>query len=474
MLDDAGFSFADVSMEILSRFSSLKKSGEVLVTIKDQDDKSGLIILGDDEILKMIIFLLRGIVPGLIVSYIPVGPYSTYVVRLVERVDHDIWLAEYEPGKFGTVKLRNNHSEGDFLLAHVTRASLESPMFKEGAAFVGRYVRLVQFEKHNTSEHIRNEELKLQLLTLAMSEAPQGWGVHFRSSSRNANILDIGKEIRELSEKAANFLKEAKLQSIGLLVQGESLALVELPPDTSRKFDALRDRYFPTLPYHHLLKSLGMEDLNSKIDFAESLIKSGRCFIKERAFEVLLEEFTKLNGGRVSVFHKKLTGHGHVWSAYAEVQDSFYIKLKRQSSSRGLYDGFRNVRREEGDQILSYSWLFGRAVIHFYYSVTGALKGMYVNINTPLFFTSQPPSIRYVDLGIDVTYSPEEGVQVTDREEYESLVDQKILNRETVRQYNEFVESIASLLGKKDIKELVREVRRLQASIFRTEVDTLV
>jgi len=474
LLDEAGYSFADVSIDIQERFPALKKHGEVLLTIKDQDDRSGLIILGDPELLAKVVFLLRSIIPDLIVGYVPVGPYSMYVVRLVERVDGDIWLAEYMPGRFCTVKLRNSHSEGDLLLAHVTRASPEAPLLKEGAALTGRYVRLIQFERHNTSEHIRDAELRLQLLTLAMNEVPQGWGVHFRSAAKNANILDVGREIKDLLKKATEFLNVFKPQSIGPVMVGESLALVEIPPDTALKFDTIRERYFTTIPFHHLLKSLGIEELSHKIDFAEKNVLSGRCFSREKVLEAIMEEFAKLHGSRVSIFHKKLTGQGHVWSAVAEIRSPGYVQLRRQSSSQGTYDGFKNIRREEGDQIVSYTWLFARTIIHFYYSPTGELKGIYVNLNTPVFFALQPPGLKYVDLAMDVTYSPMEGVQVTDQEDFQELVEYEILPRSLAEKYKLFAEKVAGILGEKNSEDIVAEARRLQSSIFGTEVDKML
>ncbi|ABL77967.1 ribonuclease FAU-1 family protein [Thermofilum pendens] len=475
LLDEAGFRFADLSQELLARIPQLRVEERVLVTVKDTDDRSGVVVLGDRAVVEKVAYLLRAVIPGALVSYVGEGPYTTYAVRLLSRVEGDVYEAEYSPGKRTTVKLRRPHVEGEVIMAHVIRASPEAPLLKEGVAITGSLVRLVQFDRHSVSEHIRDENLRLQLLTLAMTSAPTGWGVHFRSASKRASIVDVMAEIKALSEKAEKILKEVAPKEPGVVVPGEAIAIVEIPADASIRMDALRSRYYPTLPLHHLLKRLGDDELSRAVDFSERLLAGcEKCLSSTGAIEVFLERLSSLKGRQVSVLHRKVAGAGHVWSAEVESVKRMTVVLKRVVSSPGLYDGFEGLKREPGDVIRSYTWLFGRAVVHFYTSARGELKGVYVNINAPVFFAGNANTLGYVDLGVDVTRAADEEPKVVDLAEFLDLVERGVLDKQLAGSYLEFAESVKHLLEKDIGEDLPARIMQAQKSIFSFETDKLL
>lgn len=448
LLDEFGFTFSDITEKVKERIKHVRGSDQpVTVTVKDLEDRKGVVVIGESELVRTIAYDLAVAVPESFVVYMESGPYTSMTVRVLEKLDGELYRVELPEGQRGILRARRPINSGTITAAHIIRPDPAEPFLCEGVAVVGHYVRLVQYEKHSISEHIRDYERASELLSLAQMIAPEGWGVKFRSSAGKAPLIEIMSEVKQLVEKGIKLQREStELREPSYLARGEALAFVHFSPTASVTLDKLRSRYFPTISLHHLLKSLGSQKVSEDVDELESK----ESLREDIPLLLYIEQIGRLlRAGTVTLVHRKLQGRHHTWVARAAISADGFLLLSRAVHSEGIYDG-TGIPKNIGDNILSVTWPLSRTIAHFYFSSKGEFKGAYVNINTPLDFILDPrPAITYIDLQIDVVRTAE-SVQVVDESEFYSLVGKGVILERDASCYKCLTQEVAEILGKTD------------------------
>jgi len=282
------------------------------------------------------------------------------------------------------------------------------------------------------------------MLFFKQKTAYERWGVRIRSAAQSAILLEVALEIKELSQRAETLRRVAReMSSPALLAQGESIAFVHFSPDAAARLDSIRNRYSATAPLHHLLKSTGVKLLSDYVDKVEL---EGTATLPEMA-KLYAELFRKvLESGRARLEHKKLPAGEFSWQADASLAPRGVILLSRVVRSEGVYDGLE-VPKTPGDRILSFTWPLARVIAHFYFSREEEVKGVYVNVNTPLEVVyGEHPFLRYIDLAVDVVRVGSD-IRVVDREKFEYLVSRGVLLRRDAEGYLCLVKKVVDVLS---------------------------
>jgi len=445
LLDDFGFTFADLTEKVRGRVPSARIRGRgVVATVKDLEDRKGVVIIGDPEFVPQVAYAIAVSVPGSLTLYLEEGPYTTFLVRVIERLQDGLYAVELPGARRALLSSKRQLKEGELTAGHVVRPSEENPLLAQGLALTGTYVRLIEGGRHSVSEHFKDAALAAEMLALVQMTAPEGWGVRIRSAAQNAPVLEVISEIKELSERAASLRRTMReMSSPALLARGESIAFVHFPPDAAARLDSIRSRYSATAPLHHLIKSTGVKQLSDHVDEVEL---EGTAGLPEMA-KLYAELFRKvLEGGRVRLVHKKLPSGEFSWQADASLAPRGVILLSRTVRSEGVYDGLE-IPKTPGDRILSFTWPLARVIAHFYFSREEEVKGVYVNVNTPLEVAcGEYLFLRYIDLAIDVVRAGD-GTRIVDREKFESLVNRGVLLKRDSERYLCLVEKVVEALS---------------------------
>uniref|UniRef100_A0A7C4FF82 DUF402 domain-containing protein n=1 Tax=Thermofilum pendens TaxID=2269 RepID=A0A7C4FF82_THEPE len=443
LLDDFGYMFTDLTEKVRERVPSARVRGRgVAVTVKDLEDKKGVVVVGDPELVPHVAYAIAAAVPGSMTVYLEAGPYTTFLVRIIERLQEGLYVVKLPGAARALLSSRHPLKEGELTAGYVVRPGEENPLLAQGIALTGTYVRLIEGGRHGVSEHFKDTALAAEMLTLAQMTAPEGWGVRIRSAAQNATLLEVASEIRELSERAETLRKVARERNgPALLAQGESIAFIHFSPDAAARLDSIRNRYSVTAPLHHLLKSTGVKQLSDYVDRVEL---EGSATFSEMA-KLYAGLFRKiLESGRVRLVHKKLPSGEFSWQADACLAPKGVILLSRSVRSEGVYDGL-GIHKIPGDKILSFTWPLARVVAHFYFSKEGEAKGVYVNVNTPLEVAGAD-ALKYIDLAIDVVKIGGE-IRIIDKEKFETLVSRGILLGRDAKEYTCLVEKIVDALS---------------------------
>ncbi|QOJ78197.1 DUF402 domain-containing protein [Infirmifilum lucidum] len=443
LLDSSGYTFSDVSEQLLKRLGSLRISREgVRVTVKDLDSRKGVLIVGERDVALQVLSLVKACMGGVGVVVVQ-GPYTLYRARVSEKTEGG-YIVELPGARRGYLRTKRMHGIGGLVTAHVVRPDPILPVLEEGVAVTGRYARVIEGSVHSVSEHIKDGEFTLELLSLASQLAPEGWGVRFRSAAKSASILEVMEELRRLLEEARK-LKDFALNvhEPTLVKEGEAIIFLHFEPENMFVADSLRSRFHPTLEGHHLIKSLGDNLMSDKLDSLEE-----KGILSEDTLDWYARGLLSILSGRsVRIIHDKPFGRGFVWHASARVNSDGFVYLERSITSNGYYDGL-GVKKEAGDKILTVTYPFSRFLAHYYFSASGSLKGVYINLNLPLDYVLSPPALWYLDVFLDVVWTREGRVGLIDVEEYEALKALDAYPNEKLGKYREAAEALTSVLLK--------------------------
>ncbi len=198
---------------------------------------------------------------------------------------------------------------------------------------------------------------------------------------------------------------------------GKVAFVLEFPYMSKATLDALRAEITPTLPQHHLLKSINAPKVDEAEASLDSLTDKARQLKEELIYahyqigRIIPLEHVFLEGG-VAVMKGRLT----------EFDPGVGLAvIKRSFRGTGKYDGL-NLLQEDGDwgviEAKEGSWICKRS----YYRRSGDLIGEVYNINTGIEL--YPDKMRYLDLKVDVVRWAEGRVKVIDKLElYQSVKD---------------------------------------------------
>lgn len=422
------------------------------VTIKDLDDKRGVLVIGTPEAVKEVVQVLVNELQRVIVKEYRPFLYSIYkgVVKEITPNGQVVVDVGDTVGILQETVFRLK--EGDELVVCIRRPSFNGfPKLSVQLVISGKYARFVKgAERVTISEFIREPLKRKELLSLGFMIRPRGWGVRWRSSAKYASTEELLEEVNELKNKIEELeirIKEANSPS--LIEKGEAIVEVLFTLSSKRVLDKVRRLVVPTINYHHYFKSV--EGFSERVDFVEYLLSKGinEEMLSRALLEYHIKTMIKRNIRDALLYHLTIKGkmikiHGIVHNL---LEDG--LIMMRRFSPSGHYDGIGKVK-ERGDYGLTLVRLFKPYVIHFYYNKENMLKGIYLNVNTPVELVNVN-SFRYIDLEIDVVKSSEK-VRVIDRESFDYYVSRGVLSERYTKEILDLVEKAKKVLMKEEFK----------------------
>ncbi|NPB01104.1 MAG: DUF402 domain-containing protein [Crenarchaeota archaeon] len=446
LLLDRGFTIVQPSQVIVDRFRIDNPSYEPPdVTIKDSDNvKGGLVLIGKCDAVEKILEVFLDISDEIFIwrCKIPLHRVVRGVVKKVEenRVIVDLGGVE---GILPTLSAPL-YREGDVIPVTVVKTALrddEDVILSNELRVDGKYVSIVPGGRVIMSKHIRDPEKRSELYALGMMYLNKlgGYGIKWRSSAQYAEYGELMKEIEELSHKLDEMRERAwSCEPYAVLQEGECVC--EIVPSYSfrRAMDDVRNMVTPTIINHHSLKMFMRK--TTIIDYTEhvlSYVTHERCKISRA-----LIDFIFSRRYRVIIRHAKPDGSLIKIGPAVLVRYGDDIILARRLRSGGVLDGL-GVPKEDGDFAVTWARFESWYLAHAYFSKEKRLKGVYVNVNTPI--EPVKDGIYYVDLYVDVVKrSDENEPRIIDVEEFERLKSCNIIRESMYEKVRRVVEEVVS------------------------------
>ncbi len=376
-------------------------------------------------------------------SIIPAG--SIYSGEVVE-VSNNTSIVNVGSHK---VFLRGKKNVGERVIVSIIKPVYSGmPEAIEGIAIAGKTMII---SKNLTTDIWGYVEphIKENLLNFVKNITKSGWGILLLDLAQYVEPVSLLEEYNSLVREG-NMLLEKNLsltQKIGQIRDGIHIVRVNFSYDTKQALDKIRSSILPTVSGHHYMRSLG-KDTQLLVDFAENLVTNGynpedigvhmiRSFMMNR-FSV---------GSLVKIRHYKPNGErieltpGKVISIDTK---NFEITIRRQFlESEGIYDGI-GAPKEKGDYAISTYKMGSMVSKHTYYNRNGIMKGIYVNISTPIEFTWD--GIQYIDLSVDVVRNYADQVEIIDVEELKKYVENGNISKSLAEEVLKIAKEQAELL----------------------------
>ena len=454
LLLDKGFQIVQASNLIAARFGIPQVPAAADVTVKSiEDEPSRLLVIGYPDAVDAVVAALRSMLRYTPVWCSPVGLYATVVAR-IEGVKDGECVARINEVEL-VVQDVGECREGEYVTLYVVKAPVypgERGRATPGVRVVGDYAMLYKGGQPRVtiSEHISKPERRALLSSIAYEYREKGYGVHWRSSARDAEEQVLKEELARLEEMLKrveeNAVKLASEGTVGVVAPGEKICIAEVSAPDKAILDDIRDEVLPTAKLHHSIKSIGDETLQAIIDYEEEVLGIDRGLRDRLAAGLLRYIASRLEGRRVRIEHVKLDGKvvelGPAYVKEVRVEEGgLRLRLERRVRSPGVYDGL-GVEKEPGDIIETIIDTREWIVTHHYYSQSGGHKGTYININTPPEVSLD--RIRYIDLTIDIVKKPDGTVQVIDVEELKRQVEAGIVGEKLLERIKEVVRRVAN------------------------------
>lgn len=429
LLVEKGYAIVQPSEKIAVRFGLTVNNSPSDVTIKDSDDGDGVILIGSPAETREVFEQLTSTIPFTFKTLSKAELYSVYLVR-IEKAENGVCTAD--AGEFKVEVSPCKETPGDKAVVGVRKAPLypgERVIASKGFRLLGKLVALLHGEPRVTfSEHIRDPELKARLTTLAASRLMgTGLGIHFRSSARFAGSGELLNEIDMLLGEYRRLMARVKEAEPPVkLYSGELLGFIRFTSLSKAFLDYVRDAVTPTISGHHSLRSMGLGDLVEALEFSV-MHGCGRDAASKGVHEFLLAKISEERSIRIK--HVKPTGEvlelvpGRV-EKVLRGPDSTRIIIKRLITGSGIYDGL-NVERKPGDVDYMVIMLGRPYIVHNYYRGNTWL-GSYINVNTPPEVSAD--TVKYHDLLVDVSVTPDGRINVLDREELDKAFQQGLID----------------------------------------------
>ncbi len=413
---------------IVKRFQIKEVNDPPDATIKDaESSKDSVIVIGFPDAVEEAISILRHELP-FSVFWVSKLPLHGIVKGVVKEKTPTGCIVDLGDGYTGYLPERN-HEVGETVIVSVVKPPMKfwpRAQLSTSIRIIGTMSEIVYNQKRVTmSRHITNKEKRDELIKLGKALMNKEWGIHWRSSARFASPVTLIDEIHQLVEKGNKLLDLINQEDrIGLYYANESIAEVALPYNSKLRLDEIRGKVVPTINGHHWGKSINRE-VSAIVDFSELAISAGASksilsnTLKTYAIQLLEEN-------NLIIFkHQKLNGYvTKLGPAKILKVNGNTILTERRMKRAGYYDGL-NVKKEPGDMAISKAELFSNFIVHKYFSRNGTLKGVYVNINSPIEpFTE---GLKYVDYLVDVVVVPNSEPKVIDMNELEEARKSEII-----------------------------------------------
>jgi len=331
---------------------------------------------------------------------------------------------------------QQQYREGDLVVVEVQGYDQRNNriVLTESISIPGEYVVLVKKEIVKVSRKIKGSR-KVELLDIGNILRPPGWGAIFRTSAMYASLDDISEELKKLQSYAEELLGNLdKVPAFTQIREGINLLTIYFPRDAKRKLDELRSEVIPTLKGHHWMKTLGRAP-SLLVDFLEEM---GQHYpnididnLSELAMSFIRRNLLPKKGDKISIHHIKpsmkkiVLGPAKVIDV-RELDGALEYIMFRKFSAGGYYDGI-NAPKESGDFGITIAREGDTKLITVYYDMNLNLKGVYINVNSPI--EVYPHSIRYVDLEIDVVRTYDGDIMIIDRKKLDKYLEQGVISK---------------------------------------------
>ncbi|NHW45202.1 MAG: DUF402 domain-containing protein [Candidatus Verstraetearchaeota archaeon] len=443
LLLDHGFKIAKPSTTTAERFGLKDPPKEWDAVIRDYKPPQGSIAVEGPRAREVVGLLMESL-PDVVVVSKKAG-YEIYK-GIVEKVDERGSYINYGEGmgllpeklvegqEVMVSPIRNANSKGN----HVA--------LTKRVRIIGRYADLVKEGWVSTPKDAPPTTTS-KLMNLGNLMRPPDWGVQWKREALTASMSELLEELQRLKEEALKLMQRAQESKAPCLVyEPPTRYVVMVPYGSKKRLDELRGLVVTTMPNHHLIKSWGR-----KYAYAVDVVEKLMAFLPlgsgagAMASSVITRSVVK-EGARMVVEHVK--PDGRVYELTPGVVEDFDVEsatvtLRRRFKGGGVYDGL-GVPKEEGDYGLSTYRLGSPISKTAYYDKGGTLKGIYVNISTPVEIA--PKRVRYVDLEVDVVAKPNGEVRVLDLDKARELVNKGAITAKLYDAVVEVAERVRAML----------------------------
>ncbi|MEM3061081.1 MAG: DUF402 domain-containing protein [Candidatus Bathyarchaeia archaeon] len=433
LLLDNGFTIVQPSTEIEERFHLSKCEEQSDIEIYDKIDHQGVRAIGSSEAISALRNLLKNFDDAVMRKY-PFtlnGVYKGSIKLFDPRLRMAIVNIGVSDGllEIDTKKFQEEPKEKE-IIVQVKRFDeyAKTPILSNRIRLNGKCLSIALEE----SEGAKNYEFSFKF-KIGKELKSQGLKIFLNRSALN-QPLDALKDEAENLVKTWRFIAEKakKEKAPTILMEGSWILEAEFPWLSKKELDKIRRTVALTVENHHYYKAYG-ENIASEVDTAERLLKEGKAHEEvEKSLRKIVEASYPHEGSIMSIEHVKLDGSVlSLGEARVESFDKNELKIKlfRVIRSNGLYDGL-GVPKEFGDTAITEVKLGEWYLKTTYYSRDGALKGTYVNFNTPieLYYGK----IRYIDLEIDLSILPNGQVKILDEDKFKKAIETGTLNEKVL------------------------------------------
>ena len=358
--------------------------------LKDREDRQGVIALGTADSVNALTELLFAELPDVICTQGPTELGAIYlgIVHKRRAWGYEIDLGDFK-GFLPQPELDRPLKKGEAVRVQVRELAHPQPIVTTKLSVAGRFAVLSQEQGVGISKEITDTEERERLLSLGRKLCANSWGVIWRTGAYGQDIRELQREIKLLQHEIPKLDNHPDEGIPGKLLAGQTTLMIEFPGGSKQTLDRWRARLIPTEPRHH------QRQVQSR-DQSEPSVGQ----------RIIIEHVKVKNELSVTIT-------GQVLHAVPQ-----HITVRREIKGTGLYDGL-NIPKEPGDYAITE---FSCGAWHYetrYYSRDGALKGIYININTPIEFYAD--RVRYVDLEIDVVQRPGEPAQIIDEHDLQRI-----------------------------------------------------
>ncbi|MFN4218151.1 MAG: DUF402 domain-containing protein [Candidatus Bipolaricaulia bacterium] len=383
LLREHGWRIVQPAEELLPYTGPEDRFAPFDVEVKDRDDYQGVIVAGEADPVNAVKEVLFAELPDVVCVPLPTELGAIYV-GIVHR--RRAWGYEIDlgglTGFLPHTELTRPLRRGAAIRVQVKEIAHSQPIVTTHVSLAGRFAVLSQEQGVGISKEIADPEERERLLSLGRRYCTNGWGVIWRTGAYRQDVRELQHEVKLLQQKLLKLEGHPDEGIPGKVLAGQMALLVEFPGSSKQTLDGWRARLIPTEPGYHLQQSApgatALPNLGDRIRIEHVKTHSDLSVV--------------MAGQVIAVGPQQITVH-------------------REIKSVGLYDGL-NIPKEPGDYAVTE---FRHGAWHYetrYYSRDGSLKGIYVNINTPIEIYSD--RVRCVDLEIDVVQCPGEPAQLID------------------------------------------------------------
>ncbi len=456
ILTENNYEIVQPTTEVASRLGLLVKEDIPNMEIWDRSDLQGIIAIGEQSALEDLKNVLRKRIGTVITRTPKVTKNSIYKAKILGR-DYENGPIKVDLGDTIAILKEPYDKNSDTILVQVKEHDYgrHLPIVSTQITIPSDVAVLLPEPVVRISTKIRDPKRRKELFLLGHKIRENNKGILWRTSAAKIENDELIYRIHELMDKAEEILKSYETAPVPYRIfEGTGNADIEFPYDSKIALDKIRRQLIPTIDRHHFLKSAGFGDL---VTLSEEILKDGiieHDYLNRKINQILKNKLPKL-GDIISVEHVKLDGRTIILTKgrIIERTDSKYIIKKvfwsghrTGSFGHSRYDGIR-IRREEGDFAITEIVEGSKFLKTQYFSKNGKMKGIYVNINTPIEI--YPDHIRYIDLEIDV---------VARYGDKPRIIDQQLLTRALERGYiTEEIAEEAKNIALEKYNELLKE-----------------